>query len=52
MLKMLYGYTPAAHTPDPLVRLINKVMAEFSQAVVVGAWMVDLIPAAVEKGLG
>lgn len=43
MLKMLYGYTPAAHTPDGLVRLINKVMAEFSEAVVVGAWMVDLI---------
>ena len=44
MLKMLYGYTPAPQGPDGLVRLINKVMAEFSQAVVVGAWMVDLIP--------
>ncbi|KAJ5698623.1 cytochrome P450 [Penicillium macrosclerotiorum] len=45
MLKMLYGYTPSPHTPDRLVRLINKVMEEFSQAVVVGAWLVDLIPA-------
>ena len=44
MLKMLYGYTPSPHTPDSLVRLINKVMAEFSEAVVVGAWLVDLIP--------
>ena len=41
---MLYGYTPSSHTPDSLVRLINKVMAEFSQAVVVGAWVVDLVP--------
>ena len=44
MLEMLYGYTPSPHTPDSLVRLINKVMAEFSEAVVVGAWLVDLIP--------
>ena len=44
MLAMLYGYTPSPHTPDPLVRLINKVMAEFSKAAVVGAWLVDLIP--------
>ena len=41
---MLYGYTPSPHTPDSLVRLINKVMAEFSQAVVFGAWVVDLVP--------
>ncbi|KAL7623778.1 hypothetical protein AAE478_005331 [Parahypoxylon ruwenzoriense] len=44
MLKMLYGYTPTPHSPDPLVRLINKVMSEFSEAVVVGAWLVDIIP--------
>lgn len=44
MLGMLYGYTPSPHSPDPLVRLINKVMVEFSKAVVVGAWLVDLIP--------
>lgn len=44
MLQMLYGYTPSPHQPDSLVRLINKVMAEFSEAVVVGAWLVDLIP--------
>lgn len=44
MLNMLYGYTPSPHTPDSLVCLINKVMAEFSQAVVVGAWVVDLVP--------
>lgn len=44
MLKMLYGYTPSPHKPDPLVSLINTVMAEFGQAVVVGAWSVDMIP--------
>lgn len=44
MLEMLYGYTPSPFKPDGLVRLINKVMAEFSEAVVVGAWLVDLIP--------
>ncbi|KAL2170137.1 hypothetical protein VTG60DRAFT_5159 [Thermothelomyces hinnuleus] len=44
MLGMLYGYTPAPVEPDALVGLINKVMAEFSKAVVVGAWLVDLIP--------
>ncbi|KAF1952599.1 cytochrome P450 oxidoreductase OrdA-like protein [Byssothecium circinans] len=44
MLSMLYGYTPSPHTPDALVRLINTVMEEFSKAVVVGAWMVDILP--------
>ncbi len=44
MLGMLYGYAPAPSEPDALVGLINKVMAEFSKAVVVGAWLVDLIP--------
>ncbi len=44
MLKMLYGYALSPHTPDSLVRLINKVMAEFGEAVVVGAWLVDMIP--------
>ena len=44
MLKMLYGYTPSPFTPNALVRLINKVMAEFGEAVVVGAWLVDIIP--------
>lgn len=37
MLGTLYGYTTSPHTPDALVRLINRVMAEFSKAVVVGA---------------
>ncbi|GAB7350137.1 hypothetical protein MBLNU459_g0808t1 [Dothideomycetes sp. NU459] len=44
MLNILYGYKPSSYGSDPLVALINKVMAEFSQAVVVGAWIVDLIP--------
>ena len=44
MLKMLYGYEPSPHAPDSLVRLINRMMAEFSEAVVVGAWLVDMIP--------
>lgn len=45
---MLYGYTSSLDAPNSLVRLINKVMAEFSKAVIgwslVGAWMVNLTP--------
>jgi hypothetical protein len=44
MLKTLYGYTPTPHSMDPLVRLINTVMAELSASLVAGAWLVDLIP--------
>ncbi|KAF2637338.1 cytochrome P450 [Massarina eburnea CBS 473.64] len=44
MLAMLYGYTPSPHTPDALARLINEVMEDFSKAIVVGAWMVEVIP--------
>jgi hypothetical protein len=44
MLNMLYGYTPTPHTFDPLVALINRTMNEFGQAVVSGAWLVDVLP--------
>lgn len=44
MLHMLYGYTPAPHTFDPLVSLINQVMSEFSEATVAGVWLVDSVP--------
>jgi hypothetical protein len=43
-LKISYGYTIEPHKRDPLVALIGKVMDHFSQAVIVGVWMVDMIP--------
>ncbi|KAI0129955.1 cytochrome P450 [Xylariales sp. AK1849] len=44
MLDTLYGYTPSPYTPDPLVKLINKVMAGFGESCVPGAYLVDLVP--------
>ncbi|ETS81249.1 hypothetical protein PFICI_06251 [Pestalotiopsis fici W106-1] len=44
MLETLYGYTATAKGRDPLVDLINKFMAAFSDAAVPGAWLVDVIP--------
>ncbi|KAL4805914.1 cytochrome P450 [Aspergillus unguis] len=44
VLKMAYGYTVEPHKPDPLVRVIDQMMTEFSQASVPMAWAVDIIP--------
>lgn len=44
MLDMIYGYTPSVQTRDPLVKLVNDLMTDFSAAMVPGAWAVDLIP--------
>lgn len=45
MLRMLYGYSTAPETPDPLVHLINRSMDQWSKAGQPGAWMVDIVPA-------
>jgi len=45
MLSMLYGYTIEPHKPDPLVQEVDKLMEQFTEAIVPGKWLVDLIPA-------
>lgn len=45
MLKMLYGYTVEPHKPDPLVTEVDLAMEQFSEAIVPGKWLVDLVPA-------
>jgi cytochrome P450 len=45
ILKVAYGYSVEKETPDPLVLLVENMMANFSQAVAPLAWLVDAIPA-------
>ncbi|KAK6537207.1 hypothetical protein TWF694_011404 [Orbilia ellipsospora] len=44
ILDMLFGYNVNPNGRDPLVVLANKFMAEFGEAIVAGAWLVDMIP--------
>ncbi|EPS35311.1 hypothetical protein H072_11345 [Dactylellina haptotyla CBS 200.50] len=44
ILDMLFGYKVDPNGRDPLVVLANKFMAEFGEAIVAGAWLVDMIP--------
>ncbi|TWU70909.1 hypothetical protein ED733_002379 [Metarhizium rileyi] len=43
MLHMTYGYAIEPHTFDPLVCLIEKMMENFSDALVPMSWLVDII---------
>jgi hypothetical protein len=45
ILNVTYGYNIEPHGEDPLVRLANHALKQFSEATVPGAWLVDLIPA-------
>ncbi|TKA78805.1 hypothetical protein B0A55_02230 [Friedmanniomyces simplex] len=45
MLKMLYNHSIEPHDSDPLVQEVDKAMAQFTEAVVPGKWLVDVIPA-------
>ncbi|KAJ6255808.1 hypothetical protein Dda_9418 [Drechslerella dactyloides] len=42
ILNNVYGYKTNPNGRDPLIALINQFMAEFSAAVVAGAWPVDI----------
>jgi hypothetical protein len=44
ILKITYGYTTAARGNDPLVDLAKKTLDQFTEAVVPGKWMVDILP--------
>ncbi|KAF3191324.1 hypothetical protein TWF225_001465 [Orbilia oligospora] len=44
ILEILFGYNVNPNGRDPLVTLANKFMAEFGEAIVAGAWLVDMIP--------
>lgn len=45
ILKITYGYNIEPHGEDPLVSLADLALQQFSNAIVPGAWMVDMIPA-------
>ncbi|KAF3136047.1 hypothetical protein TWF594_008019 [Orbilia oligospora] len=44
ILDMAYGYRTDPNGHDPLVDLVEQWMAEFCDAAVAGAWLVDMIP--------
>jgi cytochrome P450 len=41
---MLYDYTIEPHKEDPLVRIVDEALEQFSDACVPGKWIVDVIP--------
>jgi hypothetical protein len=44
ILKITYGYTTVARGKDPLVDLARRTLDQFTEAVVPGKWMVDILP--------
>jgi hypothetical protein len=44
ILKITYGYTTVARGNDPLLDLARKTLDQFTEAVVPGKWMVDILP--------
>ncbi|KAF3902278.1 hypothetical protein ABW20_dc0107053 [Dactylellina cionopaga] len=44
ILDMIYGYQTNPDGRDPLVVLVNQMMADFGEATVAGAWLVDVVP--------
>ncbi|KAK7983339.1 hypothetical protein PG989_010741 [Apiospora arundinis] len=44
ILKVGYGYEIEPHKEDPLVKLADEAMEQFSKAMIPGAWLVDMIP--------
>jgi cytochrome P450 len=45
ILKMAYGYSVEKRKPDPMVRLVDRMMINFSQAFQPLKWPVDAFPA-------
>jgi hypothetical protein len=45
ILRIAYGYAIEAHKEDPLVKIADEVLLQFSLASVPGAWLVDVLPA-------
>jgi hypothetical protein len=44
ILKMTYGYSASPDGNDPLIKLADRALLEFSQAAMPGFWLVDVIP--------
>ncbi|RYC62135.1 hypothetical protein CHU98_g4072 [Xylaria longipes] len=44
ILKMVYGYSIGSETSDPLVKLADTAVEQFSIATMPGRWLVDVIP--------
>ncbi|GJN76720.1 hypothetical protein PLIIFM63780_000207 [Purpureocillium lilacinum] len=44
ILKITYGYAVESHSADPLVKLVEEMMDNFSSAFVPLAWVVDIVP--------
>lgn len=45
ILRMAYGYVIEAHQEDPLIKVADEALLQFSLASVPGAWLVDILPA-------
>ena len=43
-MDIVYDYTVEPHIEDPLTEIVKEGMAQFSEAVVPGKWIVDLLP--------
>ncbi|OBT69090.1 hypothetical protein VE03_01398 [Pseudogymnoascus sp. 23342-1-I1] len=44
ILKITYGYTAESHGRDPFVDLAGATMEGFSEAIIPGKWLVDIMP--------
>ncbi|KLO04414.1 cytochrome P450, partial [Schizopora paradoxa] len=44
ILKMSHGYTIEPEEPDPLVKLGDDALLDFSRSVQAGTWLVDVLP--------
>ncbi|KAF2119330.1 cytochrome P450 monooxygenase [Lophiotrema nucula] len=44
ILKMTYDYTIEPHKQDPLVKVVDEALEQFSEAAVPGKWIVDVMP--------
>ena len=44
ILKMSHGYTIEPQKPDPLVKLGDDALLDFSRSVQAGTWLVDVLP--------
>jgi hypothetical protein len=44
IVKIAYGYTMEPHGRDPLIKLVQKSMDDFSVATAPGNWLIDIVP--------
>jgi cytochrome P450 len=44
ILKMTYDYSIEPHKEDPLVKVVDEALGQFSEAAVPGKWIIDVMP--------